>query len=67
MEDAVSTRSWVLRGWGGGVLGFLYLPIIILLLFSFNASPMAVQWDGWTFEWYRRLLHNEDLWLAAWN
>ena len=45
----------------GLVLFFLYLPIIILVLYSFNNSRMNVMWEGFTFDWYKNLFTNTDL------
>lgn len=41
--------------WAGVVLLFLYLPIAVLVLFSFNQSKLNVVWTGFTLEWYARL------------
>ena len=45
------------------VLGFafLYLPIVILVIFSFNASKLVTVWGGWSFKWYAGLLDNSQL------
>jgi spermidine/putrescine transport system permease protein len=43
---------------------FLYAPIAILVLFSFNRTSQTAVWQGFTLEWYRSLLH-DDLILAA--
>jgi spermidine/putrescine transport system permease protein len=41
---------------------FLYAPILILVVFSFNASRFAsAAWKGFTFDWYVQLLHNEAI------
>lgn len=49
----------------GGVLGlgylFLYLPIITLVIFSFNASEMVTIWGGFSFKWYGELLKDEEI------
>jgi spermidine/putrescine transport system permease protein len=44
-----------------GVLGylFLYLPIVILVVFSFNASRYSGTWQGFTLEWYKTLFTNQ--------
>ena len=34
------------------ILGFLYLPILILIVFSFNASKSRATWEGFTLRWY---------------
>lgn len=41
------------------VLAFLYLPILVLIIFSFNASKSRSVFTGFTFDWYRKLFHNE--------
>jgi spermidine/putrescine transport system permease protein len=41
------------------VYTFLFLPIAILVLFSFNSSRRNIQWRGFTTEWYGRLLEND--------
>jgi putrescine transport system permease protein len=45
---------------------FLYLPILLLVLFSFNASRLVTVWGGFSFRWYGELLRNELLVDAAW-
>lgn len=39
-------------GWMGMVYLFLYLPIVVLVVYSFNASRMVTVWGGWTLHWY---------------
>ena len=43
------------------VFFFLYLPIIILVVFSFNTSRMNIIFEGFTLSWYKTLLSNRDL------
>ena len=40
---------------------FLYAPIIVLVIYSFNKSRMNVIWTGFTLDWYKRLFENTDL------
>lgn len=40
---------------------FLHLPVLVLVVFSFNASRYSVEWTGFTLEWYRRLGDRADL------
>jgi putrescine transport system permease protein len=47
-------------------LAFLYLPILILVIFSFNASRLVTVWGGWSTRWYVSLLSNEAMLEAAW-
>ena len=43
------------------VLLFLYLPILTLIVYSFNASKSRAKWDGFTFDWYLALFQNEEI------
>jgi putrescine transport system permease protein len=47
----------------GGVLalgfGFLYAPIVLLVLYSFNASRLVTVWAGFSTRWYGELAKNE--------
>jgi putrescine transport system permease protein len=47
-------------------LAFLYLPIAILMIYSFNDSRLVTVWGGWSLRWYRSLLESEALHEAAW-
>jgi putrescine transport system permease protein len=44
---------------------FLYIPIVILVVFSFNSSKLVTVWGGWSTHWYSSLLHNEAMKAAA--
>ena len=44
---------------------FLYLPIIVLIVNSFNASKFGIKWGGFTTKWYGELLNNDSLIQAA--
>ncbi len=46
---------------------FLYAPIAILVLYSFNASTFGTSWEGFTLHWYRSLLADQRLVEAATN
>lgn len=48
-------------------LAFLYLPIVILVIFSFNASRLVTVWGGWSLTWYRALLNDDAMLQAAWT
>ncbi|MBO0904965.1 ABC transporter permease [Jiella sonneratiae] len=45
---------------------FLYLPILTLVVYSFNASKLVTVWAGFSTVWYRELWHNRGLMEAAW-
>jgi putrescine transport system permease protein len=48
-------------------LAFLYLPIAILVIYSFNASRLVTVWGGWSVRWYIELLNDTAMLEAAWN
>jgi spermidine/putrescine transport system permease protein len=48
-------------GWTALVFLFLYVPIVLLIVYSFNASELSFIWGGFSFEWYGRLWQNTVL------
>jgi len=46
-------------------LAFLYLPIVILVIYSFNASRLVTVWGGWSVRWYAELFHDRAMLDAA--
>ncbi|HSY46142.1 MAG TPA: ABC transporter permease subunit [Steroidobacteraceae bacterium] len=46
-------------------IAVLYLPILVLIGYSFNASPLVNVWGGFSTTWYTQLLHNRQLLEAA--
>jgi spermidine/putrescine transport system permease protein len=50
-----------------GVYAFLYVPLAVVVLFSFNDSALNAAWVGFTPRWYGKLLHNPDMLHAAGN
>ena len=46
---------------------FLYLPLVIVVVYSFNNSRLNAEWVGFTLDWYDKLLHNEEMLTAAGN
>jgi spermidine/putrescine transport system permease protein len=54
-------------GWTLVVLLFFYLPIAVLVTFSFNESQLNIQWTGFTLGWYERLWRDGVLLRAAQN
>ncbi|MCZ6780849.1 MAG: ABC transporter permease [Nitrospirae bacterium] len=59
-------RGWLL-GLSLGNLLFLYLPIAVLAVFSFNASSMTARWQGMTLHWYRVMAEDAALLTALQN
>jgi len=47
-------------------LVFLYLPIVILVIYSFNASRLVTVWGGWSLRWYIEFFNDQAMIDAAW-
>ncbi|KRG84792.1 spermidine/putrescine ABC transporter permease [Stenotrophomonas daejeonensis] len=62
----VRNHRWL--GWSVLLLGFafLYLPILLLMLYSFNSSRLATVWAGFSTRWYGELFRDRQLLEAAW-
>ncbi len=60
-------RSWWLWGASLGAYAFLYVPLAIVVLFSFNDSKLNAEWVGFTWSWYRALFADEAMLGAARN
>jgi spermidine/putrescine transport system permease protein len=82
MTDALSPvpparRWWLPQGpavqraffgsWTVGVFAFLYIPILLLVVYSFNDSKLNLYWVGFTTKWYGLLFQNEVLLRAFQN
>ncbi|MET0733121.1 MAG: ABC transporter permease [Casimicrobiaceae bacterium] len=46
---------------------FLYVPLAVVVVFSFNDSKLNAEWVGFTLDWYRKLVGNEEMLKAARN
>jgi len=57
----------VARAYQGLVYVLLYLPIVVLIVFSFNDSRSSLAWRGFTTDWYVKLIEDGDLLVAAGN
>jgi len=53
-------KGWLFNGYAGLFYLFLYAPIILLIVFSFNVSRFPTYWTGFTLEWYQ-VLFNDHL------
>jgi len=49
------------------VYAFLYIPLIIVVVYSFNDSKLNAEWVGFTLAWYKTLFNNEEMLTAARN
>jgi spermidine/putrescine transport system permease protein len=49
------------------VYGFIYAPILILIIFSFNTQKLNIRWEGFTLDWYKALFTDRQIFLATRN
>jgi putrescine transport system permease protein len=47
-------------------IAVLYIPMLVLIGYSFNASPLVSVWGGFSTNWYTQLIHNDQILDAAW-
>jgi spermidine/putrescine transport system permease protein len=55
------TKQIWMRSWVGAILFFLYAPLLLLMVFSFNDSKANIVWRGFTFKYYGKLWENDAL------
>lgn len=67
LPSGLRIRDFLIGGWTTAVFIFLYVPILVLVGYSFNASRLNVVWQGFTFDWYVRVWQNAPLLRAAQN
>jgi len=70
VQEGTAHRPWVdkllsINGWF--IFAFLYLPILILVIYSFSDSKVVGVWGGFTWKWYDRMIHNPEMMGALWN
>jgi putrescine transport system permease protein len=63
---ASSTNIWFGRGWLSAAYLFLYLPIVALVVYSFNDSTIPNVWRGFTLKWYANLANDSELLAGLW-
>ena len=63
---SVTFNKWFARGWLGAVYLFLYVPIVALMIFSFNDSPIPNVWRGFTLKWYAQLASDSEMLSGLW-
>jgi spermidine/putrescine transport system permease protein len=51
----------------GATFAFLYIPIAVLIVLSFNKAGLPTAWSGFSVEWYGRLAANPKILASAWN
>ncbi len=64
---SMSLRDKLMGLYSAFVYAFLYVPIIIVIIFSFNESRTLGQFTGFSFKWYQVLLEDKVVWVAFYN
>jgi putrescine transport system permease protein len=59
-------NRWFARGWLSLAYLFLYVPILALVFYSFNDSPLPNVWRGFTLKWYAALVRDAELLAGLW-
>lgn len=67
MSDTLRKRSTWLPFAAILVYAFLYVPLAIVVIYSFNDSQLNAEWVGFTFDWYRKLFADAEMLHAAGN
>ena len=62
----MKTRRWPLYSLLAFGYAFLYVPVLLLVVYSFNASRLVTVWGGFSTHWYGELLNNTQILDAAW-
>ncbi len=58
--------QWVARAWLTIGFVFLYLPILALVVYSFNVSPVPTVWGGFTWQWFAKLANDTEILSGLW-
>lgn len=66
-ETRMQLKSLRLAAYLSLIYLFFYIPIFILIIYSFNKSQYSLLWRGFTWDWYQELFTDNDLWIAAWH
>ncbi|WP_312434704.1 ABC transporter permease subunit [Janthinobacterium sp.] len=61
MNGRTFLQRWFGRGWLSLGYLFLYLPIIVLVVFSFNSSRQDMVWTGFSLRWYQELMSDTEI------
>ncbi len=59
-------NQWFARGWLAAGYVFLFLPIVALVIYSFNDSPIPNKWAGFTTRWYTALAKDREMLAGLW-
>jgi putrescine transport system permease protein len=57
----MNRHRWFARGWLSATYLFLYIPIMVLIVFSFNTSRQSLEWSGFSLQWYAVLMADTEI------
>ncbi|MDP3841106.1 MAG: ABC transporter permease subunit [Oxalobacteraceae bacterium] len=57
----LNNTRWFGRGWLSATYLFLYIPIVVLIVFSFNSSRQSMEWSGFSLQWYASLMDDAEI------
>lgn len=57
----MNNTRWFGRGWLSATYLFLYIPIVVLIVFSFNSSRQSMEWSGFSLQWYASLMDDDEI------
>lgn len=66
LATSAAFNRWFGRGWLSAGYLFLYLPIVALVIYSFNDSPIPNVWRGFTLKWYVALASDREMLAGLW-
>ena len=66
-RSSIKIGSIAAKGYLGLIYTMLYLPIIVLVVMSFNKSKVGYNWDGFSLKWYESLLNNQAMLDSFWH
>ncbi len=49
------------------IYAFLYIPILVVVVYSFNKSQFSMIWEGFSLKWYRELINDHEILTATWH
>ncbi len=61
MNGFKNNTRWFGRGWLSATYLFLYIPIVVLIVFSFNSSRQSMEWSGFSLQWYASLMEDDEI------
>lgn len=60
-------RHFPARAYVTGIYLFFYIPILVLIIYSFNNAQYSLVWQGFSWRWYQELFADTDLWISVWH